>query len=1381
MNEFTTTPNLHLKKPFYNADAEQWGYHLNQNSDRLDSLMGDASNVIIEGADPGGVLDSTEAFRAALATGKNVFVPRGTYLITGQLHLATENGPQTLFGEGHSSILLIDPRFDPTVTTGVILITGIHDKADARGQVSNLIIKFVQPTDIITTATVAVAAGNSSVIVASAAGIKVGMSVVDITHWVIPTVCLFTEDIPALVTSVSGNTITFDKVIVNEGIFAGDSIHFASVRSMFKTLANGGTAGPGGTGIKYPWAIYNTTGESTTLRDLMIINAWDGIWLRGSSFTIEKVDCGAFDIGLDIDDCYNFPTVNNFRFWPWGYFSATVPHERTAFSATYYDGTTVCANFGETDGVGIYNLQSWTGIVNLTARWSWGEFINLMLDGNNASLNIVAAGGGFVQITSGYSSKGHTLTTPIYINTPIGFHSHFVNFDLGNASPFNNGMVIDGGTVTFGDSSMWDGLQSSREFIQVNNASVLTLRNMLLNAGGGGVNAYIKLTGTATLHMSDTRMVRDVTGLTDAFYYVVSGTATTPVYLDNIFWNGWKVNLPGGIGNSINVLDYGADPTGTYDSSYAINLAAGVVGPNGRHKAVYLPTGTYRVNHQINLTASQGMYGDARGASILYVDDKFDPTAEAVIMCNAAFFDAGPVLRDFGITFAQPQDQTSRANFKTLAAGGTSSPGGTGVKYPWAISSNSQSYRIQCIRLRIGGAWDGITTNALNVVYWLEDIEMGALDCGVNMGDGIGVQDFAHIHQYHFWTFEMGSGLQNVYYDGQTISLRVGRSDGLNITGYCCFVGRTIFTGDGGYTGCHIANAMFDGGQATLEILGTGIGHLWISNSYASAGTTERLRPFLTMSGPGHLKIDNFYSHSSAAYPDFLITNAGADVTLSNFHCNYYTSDHNWVTLQAGTMWIHDGQIAIPGARTVPAIAETGSGILVIDNVQFNDAGTGGTGVVFSMVSANTMSMIGALSFSSTANWTVSLPNNLQTTYFSPRTSFNGGAVFVGSIFANGLVQVGTLGGGSAGTVAVFGQAGEQKALLFYRGTQLAWTFLSQGAGDDYNIGRWDDGGVFRGNPFSINRLTGVVTAPLLAGPVMLASVPTDTSAQLALSPSTPVNASESKLRFHGTFPTGGDTSNYLAATLRGGWNATAWDGSYLNVWVTNTGNGNSSDASMRQVASFTPTGFQVGTLASPDARITLFAPAGAFKGLYMARGNTGSAWVVGSRDATDDFAVLRFDDLGGFKANSLLINRATGQATFEIGVTVGSPTVAGTISVLGPVGVQKQIYLSRGTLPAWGLFSRDATDDFAIARFDDSGGFRENTLLINRATGRATFAFSVGFNGTAAIAKPTGYTAPTGTATRATFATGSVTLPVLAEHVKALIDDLTATGLIGP
>ena len=53
--------------------------------------------------------------------------------------------------------------------------------------------------------------------------------------------------------------------------------------------------------------------------------------------------------------------------------------------------------------------------------------------------------------------------------------------------------------------------------------------------------------------------------------------------------------------------------------------------------------------------------------------------------------------------------------------------------------------------------------------------------------------------------------------------------------------------------------------------------------------------------------------------------------------------------------------------------------------------------------------------------------------------------------------------------------------------------------------------------------------------------------------------------------------------------------------------------------------------------------------------------------------------------------------------------------------------------------------------------------------------------NGTQVLgARKTGWGAPTGTATRTTFATSTVTLQQLAERVKALIDDFTSHGAIG-
>jgi hypothetical protein len=87
---------------------------------------------------------------------------------------------------------------------------------------------------------------------------------------------------------------------------------------------------------------------------------------------------------------------------------------------------------------------------------------------------------------------------------------------------------------------------------------------------------------------------------------------------------------------------------------------------------------------------------------------------------------------------------------------------------------------------------------------------------------------------------------------------------------------------------------------------------------------------------------------------------------------------------------------------------------------------------------------------------------------------------------------------------------------------------------------------------------------------------------------------------------------------------------------------------------------------------------------------------------------------------------------------------------------------------PSWFIFDQtNAAQRFTI---DATGNVNINN---------AAAALKVG--GTQVVnARKTGWTAPTGTATKTTFATSTVTLSVLAEHVKALIDDLTSHGLIG-
>ena len=98
-------------------------------------------------------------------------------------------------------------------------------------------------------------------------------------------------------------------------------------------------------------------------------------------------------------------------------------------------------------------------------------------------------------------------------------------------------------------------------------------------------------------------------------------------------------------GAPFNVLDYGADPTGSADSTAAIiaALAAG-----GSNCAIYLPTGTYKVTSQILVSHDRvHIYGDGAYATTIL----FAPTANSACF---RFEQAGTTInqgsiRDLGI------------------------------------------------------------------------------------------------------------------------------------------------------------------------------------------------------------------------------------------------------------------------------------------------------------------------------------------------------------------------------------------------------------------------------------------------------------------------------------------------------------------------------------------------------------------------------------------------------------------------------------------------------------------------------------------------------------------------------------------------------------
>jgi hypothetical protein len=102
--------------------------------------------------------------------------------------------------------------------------------------------------------------------------------------------------------------------------------------------------------------------------------------------------------------------------------------------------------------------------------------------------------------------------------------------------------------------------------------------------------------------------------------------------------------------------------------------------------------------------------------------------------------------------------------------------------------------------------------------------------------------------------------------------------------------------------------------------------------------------------------------------------------------------------------------------------------------------------------------------------------------------------------------------------------------------------------------------------------------------------------------------------------------------------------------------------------------------------------------------------------------------------------------------------------------------------LPDTIAFCKDATEVMRITSDGKVGIGTSSPGYLLDVDGIVNTTASFRVNGVFVVgARQTGWTAPTGTATRTTFATASVTLPQLAQRVHALIDDLIAHGLIGP
>lgn len=146
--------------------------------------------------------------------------------------------------------------------------------------------------------------------------------------------------------------------------------------------------------------------------------------------------------------------------------------------------------------------------------------------------------------------------------------------------------------------------------------------------------------------------------------------------------------------------------------------------------------------------------------------------------------------------------------------------------------------------------------------------------------------------------------------------------------------------------------------------------------------------------------------------------------------------------------------------------------------------------------------------------------------------------------------------------------------------------------------------------------------------------------------------------------------------------------------------------------------------------------------------------------------------------------------ATTNAVVTAWTRTIDSTGTPAAGFGLRDLVQLDTNATPGVSAAAFDTTwvDAAAVTStsqyqvyLQDSGTLTERYRFLNGGLDLRMTTARLYMNGTQVLTnRITGWAAPTGTATRSSFDTASVSLSQLAEHVKALIDDVMTHGIIG-
>jgi hypothetical protein len=277
-----------------------------------------------------------------------------------------------------------------------------------------------------------------------------------------------------------------------------------------------------------------------------------------------------------------------------------------------------------------------------------------------------------------------------------------------------------------------------------------------------------------------------------------------------------------------NIITFGADRTGTNDSTTAIQNAVNT------GKPVFIPPGTYMVSNGITCsTVGQKIFGAGRTASTISVPSSFLMSAAGVFVITSG--EPGPIFEDFCVKFVQP-DTATRADL---------------TSYPAAFYCSS-SPRTQWRHIGIYAGQIGVSLVNNCGGSYIDDLQGSCFYVNIQQS-GTGSLDSVRISRAHVWNFFLTTNQASIFTSTGTygIVIQAGSAiDDLHVTDCLFLVGSQWLLVSGTDSWGEVVNCSFDS-YASVFIEG---GFWSIVGGYFSQGASYALNVL-----GGTVNVDSVY------------------------------------------------------------------------------------------------------------------------------------------------------------------------------------------------------------------------------------------------------------------------------------------------------------------------------------------------------------------------------------------------------------------------------------------------------------------------------------------------------------------------------------------